>query len=247
VKLKNHKIFLPLLCTLFVCDVKTEVREHIETPCTMQAPEKIVGIVSRVALLTNFEGQYEVAVPKKAGLQVNPWYKFVAHGINPQTNNPIVIVNPKWFLSIPEKQQNFLLGRCFLTFKHGMVPLSIRIIPYLFGFFSILFIIFLVWGLGKTRFGNQKMWIRILIAFGILVLFERALTDKLQTKVMWYFGSRYEMQINEMALQKSSDRNSAIKALEFFDASIKDELKKNEVFWAPYASLFQGYANKLKE
>lgn len=50
-----------------------------------------------------------------------------------------------------------------------------------------------------------------------------------------------------MAVEKTLNKDSAIKALEFFDSSIKEDLKNGENLWIPYENIFGNYANELKK
>ena len=243
--IKNHNIIPALFCILFAYNACAKVVEYIEDAYAKQAPKKIVAIVKKAALLMDFKGVYEVVVPKKAGIQVNPWNKFIAQGINTLTKNPFIIVNPQWFSSIPQNQQTFLLGRFFLIFKHGSTTLGMKIIPYLSDLFILFLAFLLTWGLGKTRLAHHKKWIRFIIAFSIMIACYITFLSNLETKLLQHFGSKYDIKINEMVVQKTLNKDSAIKALKFFDTSIKQELKNGETFWAPYESLFKKYADKL--
>ena len=245
--IKNHKIILTLFGILFVNIVSAKVVEFVEDPYTMQAPKEIVNIADKIALLMEFKDGYEIVVPKKAGIQINPWNKFITQGINPQTKNPFIIVNPQWFLSIPQDQQAFLLGRFFLTFKNGVIPLNMKIVPYMFVFFTFFLIFLLVWALGKTRLANHKKWIRFLIAFSVVAACNIIFVNKLQIRLLQYLSFRHDFKINEMVSQKTLDKASAIKALEFVDSSIKSESEKGETFFTPYVSLFKKYADELKK
>lgn len=109
--------------TSMSCQVSAKTIEFIEDVYAIQAPQEIVALAEKAAALVGFEKPYEVAVPQKAGVQINPWNKFAAYGINPKTNNPFIIINPQWFSKIPENQQLFWLSRCFITLEQGEVAL----------------------------------------------------------------------------------------------------------------------------
>jgi len=236
-----------VVCSLFAHNTYSKMVEFTEDAYSMQAPQEIVDIAEKAAEFFECKDAYEVVVPKKAGILINPWNKFIGTGINPQTKNHFIVINPEWFLSIPEKQQLFLLGRNFLAIKHGTTPLSMKIIPFLFILFTGCFVLFIVWILGKTRLAEYKPWVKGLIAFCIMTTCNIAFMNGLQSKFLLHVAKNHDKAINEMIIQKTGDKDSAIKALEFFDSSIKSELNNGESFWAPYAMLFENYAHELKK
>ena len=242
--MKYIKILL-VLCSTLTQSTNTSVVPFTEDPYALQAPQKIVEIAEKAAAFVEFDSTYEVAIPKKAGIQINPWNKFIAYGINTKTKNPFIIINPSWFASIPQDQQLFLLARCFTVFKEGK-PFSIKVVPYLFILLRILFILLLIWLLGKTLLSRHKKWVRIAIAWGIVYLCNSFVINNLQLKFTRYMNSRYDIHILNMAIQKTGNKDAAIKALQQFDTSIKEALKNGETFFTPYATLFENYANALE-
>ena len=244
---KKYAVISALFCFLLFNNVGAKVIEFVENAYAMQAPKEIIAVTERVASLIGFSDGYEVISPKKPGIQVNPWNKFVSYGINPQTKNPFIIVNPQWFLTIPQGQQDFLLGRPFVVFQKVITSFAIKFLPYMFILLSIFLIIVFFLGLGRTRLANKKKWIRFLIALGIVSMCNVLFINKLQLKLSQYLGYQYDIKVNEKVLEKTLDRDVAIKALEFFDASIKAEFEKGGTFFAPSISLFKGYADQLKK
>lgn len=221
--------------------------EFIENIYAEQAPQNTIDVAQEAAHLFEFKKDYEVAVPKKAGLQVNPWNRFLAYGINPQTQNPFIIINPEWLSKMPKDEQQFLLGRAFVTLERGMTPLSLKVSPFLYGFFSICLMILIYFALGRTRLAQQKKWVRALLAYAIITICNLTFMNNVYLKFTQYLGKRYDTQIIESMIEKTHDKEAAIKALEHFDASIKKELAEGETFWKPYENLFEGYAKELKK
>ena len=244
--LKNTLIFS--LSVLFITCGNTQAKtvEFIENVYAEPAPQNIVDLTKEAADLFEFKKDYEVAVPKKAGLQVNPWNRFLAYSINPQTQNPYIIINPEWLPKMPKEEQLFLLGRAFVTLERGMIPLSLKVIPFVYGFFSISLMILIYFALGKTRLAQQKKWVRALIAYGIITICNLTFINTAYTKFTQYLGKRYDAQIIQAVIEKTHNKEVALKALEHFDASIKKELAEGETYWKPYEHLFENYANELK-
>jgi len=221
--------------------------EFIEDAYTAQAPQEIVDRVEKAAQLFEYNDPYEIIVPKKSGLQINPWNKFIAGGLNPQSKNYFIIINPEFFSGLPENEQLFLLGRNFLRFKHGMIPLSMKLIPYGSILLSILFALLLFWLIGKTRFANQKFWVKGLIIFGAVLITEIAILDKISVRLTHSFSRAYDHTINEMVIQKTNDRDAGIKVLEVLDAAVKNEINNGEKVFVGYKDLFGEYAQALRK
>jgi hypothetical protein len=221
--------------------------EFVEDAYTSQAPQELVDTVEKAAQLFEYNDPYEVIVPKKAGLHINPWNKFIAGGLNPQTKNHFIIINPEFFSGLPENEQLFLLGRNFLRFKHGLIPLSAKLIPYASVLLSILLAFLLFWLLGKTRLAHQKLWIKGLIIFGAVLVTEVAILDKIGTRLTHSFSKAYDHRINEMVVQKTNDRDAGIKAMEVLDAAVKNEINNGENAFVGYKDLFGEYAQALKK
>ena len=243
----KYKVISVFFCVLLINSADAKVVQFLEDAYSMQAPKEIVDITERVAALMEFKDVYEVIIPKKAGIQINPWNRFVAHGINPQTKNPVIVVNPQWFLKMPQDQQTFLLGLTFENFKQGTVSFSMKCTPYLFLLLSILAILLLFWGLGKTRLANQKKIIRFFIALGIVFVCNKCVINTLHIKLAQYLRSRNDTNKCEMVLQKTLNRDAAIKTYECLDASMKDEFEKGETFFAPHLSFFKNKIDRLKK
>jgi hypothetical protein len=236
-------------CVLFLIGfIQAKMIEYVEDVYLMQAPAPLVALADKAAQLVNFEGNYEVIVPKKAGLLINPWNKFVASGINPQTKNHLMIINQEWFSTVPKNQQDFLLTRAFVMFKEGFTPLSVKVaIPFSFFLFGIILIFGILQLLRRTPLANQRSWVRIVVSIGIAAIFNVMITTPVSTKLTVYCASLHDMKINELVVQKTGDREAAVKALEHIDRVIKAELKDGETFWTPYATTFENYAQALKK
>lgn len=238
---------LALIGALFVTSLQAKMVPFQEDAYMQQAPENLIALAEKAATAVDFTSDYEVIAPKKAGIEINPWNKFIGYGSNPVTHNPFVTINPEWFSNIPEDQQLFLLGRNFLFLKYGVTPKSFTIIHYGLIIISLLLLILVFYVLGKTTLKNQKIWVKILIAGVLVGAFESLVLNSLEVKLKHYYGKLYDQEMHERAVQKFGSRQSAIQALEFLDASLKDEIKKGETLFKPYENLFENYAQSLKK
>lgn len=239
-------IIKSVFCITTLSNIQATMIEYKEDAYSAQAPQEIIDLAQKAADLIGFDGAYELVVPKRAGIEINPLNKFLTYGTNPSTKNHFILVNPEWLAKMPEGQQLFFFVRNFLTFKEGR-PFSMKVVPYLYILFSILLSIFLFFILGKTVLKNQKIWVRLLVVLGLMVVSELLITDRLEAAMLRYLGKRFDINILEQAVQKTENRDAVIKALEFYDTSIQEEAQNDEKYWAPYKGLFVGYAQELKK
>ncbi len=233
-------------CLTVLSSVQAKMVEHPENAYSVQASQDLVALAQKAATIVDFDTYYEIGMPTKAGIAINPLSNFVVYGINPLTKNPFIIANPEWLAKMPEEQQLFFFARNFLTFKEGK-PLLMKVVPYLYILFSILLSIFLFFALGKTPLKNQRIWVRVLLVIALMMASELLITDRLEAAMLRYLGKRFDINILELVVQKTKDRDAAVKALEFYDSSIQDEAHNDEKFWAPYKNLFAEYAQELKK
>ena len=218
--------------------------EFVEDAYLKQVPQDLVHKVEKAAQFMDFIGNYEVVIPKKAGMQINPWNRYISQGINPLTQNYLIIINPEWFNTLSEDQQNFMLVRSFELFEQGFTPRIIKYIPYVFFLLSLVLLVVLYLLLGKTGLGNQTV-LRVLAAITLNWLIGYAVLNKIQERVVYYSASNHDFQINEAVVQKIGQRKAGIEALELYDAGIKKEFNEGETFWAPYLGLFEKFAQSL--
>jgi len=103
----KYHVMVAILLAVFVHNAHAKVIEALEDYTVSKAPQEIVDITERVANKMGFTDGYEVVIPTKAAIQLNPWNKFVVYTINPITKNPLILINPEWFSGIPSEQQDF--------------------------------------------------------------------------------------------------------------------------------------------
>lgn len=245
--MKYIKIIL-LLSVLFVKDAHTKMVPYTEDPYLLQAPQEIVEIAQKAATLIGFGGPYEIIAPKKAGIEINPWNQFIAHGINPVTNNSLIIVNPEWIERIPYDQKLFLFGRSFEALKEGINPWSLKVVWYIYYLLGIVFLFLIFWLLGKTQLIQQKkaIWLRIILAFGIITVSDALIFTPICKKIKDYVVFEHDMKIIKNATQKLDNKNAAVNALHYFDSSIKEKVINGETIFTLYHNTFATYANKLE-
>jgi hypothetical protein len=242
----NKKLFLMLVGSLVFSGSQATVVEYFEDTYGQQASPELINKAEDAAKLVGFDGLYQVIAAKKAGIDVSPtFYKYIATTVNQQMQYPVMIVNSTWFDTLPQDQQMFLLARAFVIFKEGMLPASVKYLPFLFMLLSILLIFALVWLLGKTRLAVYKRWVRIVAAWVIVTLFNLSIGAYLQTKVLQYFAKKHDMHIIRIAAGKTGNKEAAKAALLAYNAVAQEEVKNGQKAFEPYGNLFEQYANQL--
>lgn len=236
-----------LLC--FAITDQAKMVEFAEDAYTAQAPEKIVAVAQEAAELVGFVGQYEVAVPKKAGIAINPWNKFAGHGRNPFTQNLFILINPQWFTNLPSSQQLFLVSRAFMDFAEGPRLWSWKLmsaVPYMFillcGVMGALG--FVVW---KRLLAGYPAWMYLLLSVVLVVVLNFIVMNRVQTAILRYFRGIVSQEVIQLTVQKTGNRKAAIGALDALDKAVKGEVRRGESFFEPYSSVFENYARMLEK
>lgn len=227
-------LFTATLCMTIAIHAK--MVEFAENTYAMQAPTELIALAHKAAERIGFTDAYEIAVPKKAGL--TGWNRFAVGGSNTQTKNAYVLVNPSWFNQIPEEQQIFLLARAMLFHTHGIASPYSTYITILAIFFSLLSIISLFWLLGKTPLITYNPAFRLILAYLITIGLEKLITQPLLSKVQAYAGLQHDIFVSRLTAEKLGDRDAAIKALERYDASIKEAVSNGEALFKPFEHTF---------
>ncbi|MEX0849235.1 MAG: hypothetical protein WD055_03325 [Candidatus Dependentiae bacterium] len=236
-----------LICMIMLCKaLQAGPVPFVEDAYLMPAPQELVDRAEHIAQEMDFLEEYEIAVPKKAGMHINPWYKFIASGINPLTGRPFMIINPEWFNELSHDEQTFFLAQNFMRMHEGMSPLHIKILPYLYALISVLLIIFVFIALGYTALSIKPTWMRIAMAIAFTIVCETLFMDKMYAQLQAYLLKQFSMKINELVIEKTGNRDAAIRSLKSLDAGISQELNDGTLFFAPYANLFAEYARILQ-
>lgn len=243
--MKKFMNSLALTCALMGAVASATMVEYVEDAYAVQAPKEIVDLVDQAAKIVDFDKPYEVAVPKKAGLQINPWNRFISSVSNPVTNNWLIIVNPEWVSTLPHDQQIFLLGRCFMMGKMGMVPPITKYIPWLFIIASWVLVYILYRLFGRTRLNEQNQAVRVLLAFGVMFVLNVAIINKLQIKLLDHLYRKHDKVMNLAVVEKTGNREAAIQALQAYDAAIKKSIKEGEASLVPFENIFERLAQSL--
>ena len=243
------KLNIFLFLTLFVvAHSYTKMVEFVEDAYALQAPADIVKIVQDIAEEQHFDANYEVVIPKKAGMQINPWNKYIALGKNPKTENLFMVINPEWFFSqLTHDEQKYLITRIFWPeTKSSSIPL--KAVPWIFVIISVLSIILLTVWLGKyQKTSHLKRWWRIVIALIIMAVINTVIMSKIHLKIVEYLTVQIDRKKHELALKKTGlPKEVAITALTKLDTVIKENLKSGDLFWKPFEKVYEKQIDALK-
>lgn len=242
----NNYIVIILTALLALhTSASAKVVEFVEDYSAQQAPTSIVEIAERVADKMGFVQEYEIAIPTKAGIQINPLNKFIWSGINPISKKPIIVINQEWFLSLPSNEQEFLLARCFMMLTEK-VGLPFQMLWYIFVILSVLTGLLCFWLLGTVAAVAARTWLRVLLAIVLAMAAELILLDRVEVKIREYLGVNHDNKVISIVIKKMDNKNAAIAALERFDAAIKQELKQGQLYWKSLENRFAQYAQHLK-
>lgn len=246
--MKINNTVMALLSVLALNTTHAKMVEYIEDIYLLPAPHEITEQVSSVATQIGIAQDYEIAIPKKAGMQINPWNSLIASGKNPATDNLFVTINPPWFNQLTKEEQNFLITRAFLYAQCGGSSLPIKALPWLFTALNVLVMMGIFFALGAYRKTAQlNKWIRVAIAIGTVGLFNATIGNKLQLKVIGHFATRLNIDIDNQAMVKSGVRKEvAVQALTRMDTVVKEHIKAGELFWKPFETSFEEQIQALR-
>ena len=246
--MKTNNTVIALFCALALNTAHAKPVEYIENIYLLPATSEITQPVNTVATQIGITQDFEVAIPKKAGLQINPWNSLIASGKRQTTGNLFIIINPEWFNQLTKEEQNFLITRAFLFAQCGGSSLPIKTLPWLLMVLNFLVIWGLFFALGKySKTAQLNKWIRVAIAIGIVGIFNATIGNKLQLRIIVYFNTQLNNQISRQALEKSGVRTEVgVQALTRMDTAVKEHIKAGEVFWKPFENAFQQQIQALK-
>lgn len=214
----------------------------------MQAPQELIDQTEKVAELVHFSKDYELAVPKKAGVKVNAWNKFIAQAINPQTKNPLVIINQDWFSPLDQDQQTFLIARSFMELDKPIQPSKLlSLLPYILILVQILSVVAFAFALKKTRFAQQPLWVKIVTFYAAATLLRLFVLTPIEASLRRYLVLQEDKKINEYIVEKTQQREAAVQGLMAIHTTINQELSEGETFWEPYQNYFKDRADLLRQ
>lgn len=228
------KLFNYALCMLACIMVQNNLAKMIEfteNPYEMQAPEEITTIVEKTVQDYGFDKDYEVLVPKKAGIDLNPWLQYGMSLINPLTKNYLIAVNQEWFLSLPENQQRHFLFYNFIQHEQGAQPFINKLIPWIHSicFFVFFFLLYIL--LSKIEFFAYSKIRRGLSTFLICWIVFVFGVNPLETKFMQYLTVQHFMKLHGLAAQKTGNKEAAIDYLTSIDASMRQRAENGDEFY----------------
>lgn len=242
-----HNLCLITLLCLNNCFLRAEPVECQEDVYMMQAPEQIVECVEQVAQLVDFTLPYEVVIPKKAAIKINPWNSYITHSINPQTGRPLIIVNPEWFNQLSKDEQIFFFACCFeaLQERASVMAWATKSVPFIHMALSLLLIVGSYVTIRKTQIITQRA-LAAAVAYGSVLLLNLTVLNGLQTKLVSYMNAHHSTIVRNKAIERTGNKDAAIRALIHFDEAIKKEAAQGDPFWQPFVNICEAGIQELQ-
>lgn len=223
------------------------IKHYEEDEYLHQAPEELIAQVEQVAQKLAFDKDYQVMIPKEMGLQVNPWNRMVAYGINPKNNLPFLLINPEWFFRLNSDQQEFILARNFTMLSQGTKSTAMKVLPWLWMAVTGALMVITYLALNMSPFGSNPAWMKIVM---ILILYSLANIIFLNSAFFYYntqLARSHDNQIIHLALKKTGqDKQVATSTFQAMDDFVKNELAEGDAFWKPFENIFSDIIARLK-
>lgn len=236
-----------IVCVALVnLNAPAKMVEYYEDAYAQQAPQELADKVAKITNKIAFTQDYQVVVPKKPGLQINPANKIISYGINPQNKTPFVLINPEWFSTLNNEQQDFLVARSFITLENS----NWNALPKIFT--PLWIVIFLALGviaffaLKKKYFVGKPTWMIVLATVIPFLIIDTAL-GPVHNKMNFNVARRFDVQMARTALEKlDQDKQVAISTFQAMDDFVKKELAEGDTFWKPLENTFADLIERLK-
>lgn len=244
--MKNILMAIMLICAV-TNTTDAKMVEYFEDAYLQQAPQELVAQVEQIAQIVGLDKDYQVVIPKKPGLQINPWNKLVGFGINPQNKNPFIIINPEWFSTLPKDQQTFLIARNVIFASQGVSSLPMKLLPWIWSIGMIALMVLCFLALRRTRFATKPLWMRILAVYAVFAIANLAFLTALYIKINTALSRKYDSHITQLTLEKiGQDKQVAISAFQTMGDFVKKELAEGDTFWKSHENTFSDLIQRLK-
>ena len=233
--MKNVNIFL-ILATCFISSFAATVVEYPEDGYLLQANKELVEKANSAAEKMGYVGQYQIMSPKKSGMEINPYNKFISSGKNPVNNLNIIIVNPDWFNTLTAEQQDAFLAIIFNKFVHGESSAA-KYVLILYAILTWVVIFGLFFLLKRFSFIPAKKWKRFLIAFIPVVIFNLMFAAKIQNAIVAHFNMKHSLFVYEDAISKGLNRDLIVSTFTAYDNAVKADINSGNTFFNDYEKL----------
>lgn len=246
-KITNANLLLSLSILILCQPAFSQPVPYTEDAYSCQAAPGLVALVEQSATLIDFQVPYEVISPKQAGIEINPNSKFIVPGTNPTTKNNFLIINPDWLYKLSPEQQQFIIVRNLMRLKVGTLPISAKVIPYLFIFLTILLTVLLSIVLRKTILIGKPRWLSALITISIVVSCNLLFINNLSFKLINHVTRQHDLNTIKLTIEKTGNRAAAIEVLEKLNSDVNIEAQTNLAFWQNQLGALDPLIKSLKE
>ena len=236
---------LALLCTFNQTFTERVAIAPTEATYLLDAPESIAAVVEALDKKIDFKENYEVTVPTKAGIQINNFNSLISSVKNPATKNLLFIINPDFFATCNQEEQEFLVIRAALLAQKGITSWALTYSSW------IITVIFMIVGASCNVlfFKSYKDATKISRFTFLCLLFcvINIASNFIRPKITTYLNKQAICELNKEAIEKSGvSKEIALSALGKLDAAIKNDLAQGNWFWKPYVTEFEDQIKKLE-
>lgn len=227
------KLFINILiaaCFAISTSCLSKIIEYKEDAYCVQAPQALIVTAEKAAEFFEYGKGYELISPKKPALEINPLNKFMMRSINPQTKNEFILINPEWFLSLPDDQQKFLLGVSFTGLKYGTYPSSATYAFWVYVLISLALIISLTVLFGRMLLDKQRLFVRIIVAVLTVSACKYLFINKIYFNCLQYLLDRHSAEIYKEVIAKTG-KAAGISTMKSISEDFIKESSNDAAFW----------------
>lgn len=197
---------------------------------TTDLAEKALSAASKIG----YKGVFEISMAEKAGIEINPYNKFISRVINPLTKNNLIIVNPDWFNGLSSNEQEYFLVNAF---AHFLEPaLYVRYFKYLNLILTIIVSLVFMAILSYGRFAISSDILKLTIFFGLVMTFNFLFLNRIVKYIARKFDRNYQRKIDNLVLTVI-DKDVFIKSIKI-QANDFQSIKDEGLAFAIQADLF---------
>lgn len=220
--------------------------EYYEDAYAQQAPQALADKVAQIADRVGFSQDYQVIVPKKPGVQINPINKMSSYGINAQTKNPFMLINTEWFSTLTNEQQDFVIARNFIILENSSWLSAPKLFTPLWVIIFLLLGLLAFFALKRKYMVGKPTWMVVLATLIPFLALDMAL-DPVHAKLNYAIARRFDAQMARAALDKMGlDKQIAIDTFEKMNQTVTKELAEGQAYWKTYETIFTDIAKRLE-
>lgn len=207
---------------------------------TPELVEKALTAASKVG----YNGNFELSIAQKAGMEINPHNRFISKCTNPVTKNDLIIINVDWFNKLTNDEQQCWLISFFAQFKEPNHNAKYQTIFAVFLSLLTFFLLFIF--LRYTKLATKSVWIRLAVSFALLLLIEITILDKMMALVSANISRAYQRKIDKETLS-FVDKELLIKIQKDFTEDLQSIQDCGPAYAAYARAIAAGLPNRIRD